>query len=239
MKIKKYFAFFITLIAISAIIPAQVLAVEKTESKLCAGKESCIAKVERVIDGDTIELDMGEKVRFIGIDAPEMNPAECFGEEASNKNKGLLEGKEIKLEKDISDTDKYGRLLRYVYVTENNAEIFINDYLIRNGFANSFSYPPDTKHQKEFQEAEKEAKENKKGFWADGVCDNPIAEENNTNNDNEKIISENERLEQKIEELKENCLCSEDKSGRWFVGFIWGILLTALGIWGYGKVFKK
>ena len=176
MEIKKYFRLFIIVLAtISLTVSAPVFAVEKAESDLCAGKKSCMAKAERVIDGDTIQLDTGEKVRYIGINAPETvhpsKPVECFGKEASDKNKELLEGKEIRLEKDISDTDKYGRLLRYVFVAENDTEIFINDYLVRNGFANSFSYPPDIKHQKKFQEAEIEARENKRGLWADGVCD--------------------------------------------------------------------
>lgn len=236
MKIKKYFILSIFVpVIVSVVIPTQVLAAEKTESNLCAGKESCVAKIERVIDGDTIKLDTGEKVRYIGIDAPEMSPVECFGKEAFARNKELLEGKEIKLEKDVSDTDKYGRLLRYVYVTKNDTEIFVNDYLVRNGFANYSGYPPDIKHQKEFQEAEKEAKENKRGIWADGICDNLTAEKNN----NQEIVSENEKLKQEVEKLRENCSREETKSGEWFAGFIWGILLTALGIWGYGRLFKR
>ena len=77
-------------------------------------------KVTRVIDGDTIELETGQKVRYIGINTPETvdprKPAECFGRESSEKNKELVEGKIVELEKDISETDKYQRLLRYVYV---------------------------------------------------------------------------------------------------------------------------
>jgi len=104
-------------------------------------------KVIRVIDGDTIELENGEKVRYIGIDTPEtVNPntsVECYGQESSNKNKELVEGKLVKLEKDISEIDKYGRLLRYVYVND----VFVNDYLVRQGYANASSYPPDQRKQ--------------------------------------------------------------------------------------------
>src|SRR3990167_3408922 len=76
--------------------------------------------VTRVIDGDTIEIEGGQKVRYIGIDTPETvdprKPVQCFGVEASNKNKELVSGKRDRLEKDVSETDKYGRLLRYIYI---------------------------------------------------------------------------------------------------------------------------
>ena len=126
-------------------------------------------KVTRVIDGDTIELETGQKVRYIGINTPETvdprKPAECFGREASEKNKELVEGKIVELEKDISETDKYQRLLRYVYVDG----VLVNDYLVRQGFANASSYPPDVKHQEQFLEAEQEARKDNRGLWA--ACD--------------------------------------------------------------------
>lgn len=123
------------------------------------------SKVIRVIDGDTVELEFGQKVRYIGIDTPEtVHPTksiECFGREASNKNKELVEGKNVILEKDISETDVYGRLLRYVYIEG----IFVNDYLVRQGFASSSSYPPDVKFQEQFHQAEIEARQNSQGLW--------------------------------------------------------------------------
>lgn len=122
--------------------------------------------VTRVIDGDTIEIDGGKKVRYLGIDTPETvdprKPVQCFGIEASNANKKLVLGKRVKLEKDISETDKYGRLLRYVYVDD----IFVNDYLVRNGYAYAVTFPPDVKYQQQFLEAQKEARENKRGLWS-------------------------------------------------------------------------
>lgn len=122
--------------------------------------------VKRVIDGDTIEIDTGEKVRYIGINTPETvdprKPVECFGKEAATKNKELVEGKLVQLEKDVSDKDQYGRLLRYVYI--NN--VMINDLLVREGFANVSTYPPDVKYAAKFLESEKYARENKLGFWA-------------------------------------------------------------------------
>jgi len=128
--------------------------------------KSLTVKVSRVIDGDTIEIDGGQKVRLIGIDTPETVdprvPVACFGKEASDETKSLLEGKSVILEKDISETDKYGRLLRYIFVDG----LFINDYLVRQGFAQVSTYPPDIKNQSRFLEAQKEARENDRGFWS-------------------------------------------------------------------------
>jgi micrococcal nuclease len=89
---------------------------------------------------------------------------ECFAKEAKDKLRELVEGKEIKLEKDISNMDKYNRLLRYVYVNENN----INQLLVREGYAKLATYPPDTKYYKKLKEAQKIAEENKLGLW--GKC---------------------------------------------------------------------
>lgn len=122
-------------------------------------------KVTRVVDGDTIEIEGGEKVRYIGIDTPETvdprKPVQCFGVEASKKNKELVEGKTVRLEKDITDKDKYSRLLRYVWVDD----LFVNLELVKQGFASSYSYPPDIKYQKEFLAAETEAREAERGLW--------------------------------------------------------------------------
>lgn len=130
------------------------------------------ALVVRVIDGDTIEIEGGQKVRYIGIDTPEVvdprEPVQCFGKEASNKNKELVEGKEVSLEKDVSETDKYSRLLRYVYV----GEIFVNDYLVRQGFAYSSSYPPDIKYQQQVVNAQEEARQENRGIW--GICSGEV-----------------------------------------------------------------
>lgn len=126
--------------------------------------------VSRVIDGDTIELKEGEKVRYIGIDTPEtVDPHRvvgCFGKEASDENKKLVEGKLVYLVKDTSEIDKFGRLLRYVYLKETNKEsLFVNDFLVRFGFAKADPFPPDLKFKQEFQAAESEAKQEKRGLW--------------------------------------------------------------------------
>lgn len=126
------------------------------------------AQVIRVIDGDTIEVNIdGQiyKLRYIGIDTPEtVHPTrgeEPCGKEASDKNRELVEGKVVRLEKDISETDKYGRLLRYVYV----GDIFINAELVKLGYAQVATYPPDVKYQDLFLQLQREAREAGRGCW--------------------------------------------------------------------------
>lgn len=129
-----------------------------------------LVKVIRVIDGDTIEIDGGQKVRYIGIDTPETvdprEPVGCYGKESSDKNKELVLDKEVRLEKDVSETDKYGRLLRYVWV----GDLMVNEYLVEEGYAMSSSYPPDIKYQERFVEAQRKAREENKGLWS-SYCD--------------------------------------------------------------------
>lgn len=130
------------------------------------------AQVTRVVDGDTIEVKTSQgtfKVRYIGIDTPEtVDPRRavgCFGHEASQENKRLVEGKIVYLEKDISETDKYGRLLRFVYLPTEKETIFINDYLVRQGYAKVSTFPPDVKFATEFLEVQREAQLYKRGLW--------------------------------------------------------------------------
>jgi len=115
--------------------------------------------VIRVIDGDSIVLEGNRHVRYIGIDAPEKEEF-CYLE-ATQANRKLVEGKKVTLEKDISETDSYGRLLRYVYVDN----IFVNAEMVRLGFARTNSYPPDIKHQPYLKAMEIEAKQLRKGIW--------------------------------------------------------------------------
>jgi len=134
-----------------------------------------LVKVVRVVDGDTINVEINgkvEPVRYIGIDTPETvdprKPVQCFGVEASKKNKELVEGKMVRLEKDITDRDKYNRLLRYVWL----GDMLINQTLVEQGFAKSYSYPPDIKYQDRFVAAEKKAREDKLGLWTACVSTN-------------------------------------------------------------------
>lgn len=128
------------------------------------------AYVVRVIDGDTIQLDNGLTVRLLGIDTPEtVDPrksVQCFGKEASNKLKSLVLDQVVILQKDVSETDKYQRLLRYVFLPlDENQLLFVNDYLIREGYAKVLTIPPDVKYVEQFLEAQREAKEKERGLW--------------------------------------------------------------------------
>lgn len=128
-------------------------------------------KVVNVVDGDTMKIDSGETIRYIGIDTPETvhpsKPVMCYGKEASNKNAELVEGKIVELEKDVSETDKYGRLLRYVWL----GEVLINEVLLREGYAQSSSYPPDVKYQDRFVAAQQLAHEEQKGLWSSACAE--------------------------------------------------------------------
>ncbi len=131
------------------------------------------AIVRSVMDGDTIEVEMNgrtERVRYIGIDTPETvhpsKPVQCFGKEASAKNKALVLGKEIVLMSDVTNRDKYGRLLRYVYLDGT----LINEQLVREGYAYAYRYPPDTHFDARFTAAEQKARAQGAGLWG-SVCE--------------------------------------------------------------------
>lgn len=155
---------------IRAIQEEQAIEVILRESK----DEGEAVLVTRVIDGDTIEIEGGQRVRYIGIDTPEtVDPRkliQCFGKEASNRNRELVEGKRVRLEKDVSETDKYGRLVRYVHA----GDIFVNLVLVQEGFAYSYAYPPDVKYQSQFIEAQRIAREQKKGLWDSCPASSPL-----------------------------------------------------------------
>lgn len=131
-----------------------------------------LAKVVKIVDGDTIDVDLGngniKRVRYIGIDTPESvdpkKPVQCFSKEATAKNKELVENGIVGLEKDVSETDRYGRLLRYVYM----GDLFVNKVLVSEGYAHAASFPPDIKYQSEFKDAEGNARTQNKGLW--GKC---------------------------------------------------------------------
>jgi len=118
------------------------------------------AWVRRVIDGDTVELSDGRRVRLIGIDTPESNQPYFW--EAKNRLKELVEGKEVYLEKDISETDRFGRLLRYLWLDQE----LINLKMVKEGYAHSYTYPPDIKYQTQILAAEREARAKRLGLWS-------------------------------------------------------------------------
>jgi len=125
-----------------------------------------IAQVLRVVDGDTLRvaLDGAEySVRYIGMDTPENTKTrEYYGQEASERNAELVRGGTALLYRDVSETDRYGRLLRYVVLPDGT---FVNLALVREGYANAATYPPDVSCAADFQAAEQEARENGRGLW--------------------------------------------------------------------------
>jgi micrococcal nuclease len=144
------------------------------------------ATVTRVVDGDTAVVSItsraegpgagsaqvgGEyRVRFLGIDTPESvkpgSPVECFGKEASAATTALLEGQDVRLVKDVEETDQYDRLLRYVYLGEEMA----NARLVVNGYAQPYTYPPNVRHADLFVQLQREARENSRGLWSSETC---------------------------------------------------------------------
>ncbi len=126
-------------------------------------EEPQTAKVTYITDGDTIHVEMNGqdyKVRYIGMNAPEMNDRP-WGEHAKEKNAELVEGTEVQLYKDVSETDKYGRLLRYVMI----GDTFVNYELVRQGYAYSGTYPPDLSCSDYFREAQNAAEDEQAGLW--------------------------------------------------------------------------
>lgn len=127
-----------------------------------------IATVSAVIDGDTVTLLDGRKVRYVGIDAPETRSSDaqvkCFHAQATAENTRLVLNKTVQLLKDTRNIDKYGRLLRYVYVDGT----FVNEQLVAGGFARAKWYPPDTKEQVTIDAAQELAQEEKRGLW--NIC---------------------------------------------------------------------
>ena len=131
------------------------------------------ATVVSVVDGDTIKIEGGEVVRYIGVNTPETvapnKPVECFGKEASAKNKELVQGKVVELVRDVSQRDRYGRLLRYVWL----GDTMVNEQLVREGYAQVSTFPPDVRHEDVFIEAQRLAVREQKGLWGGG-CPAPI-----------------------------------------------------------------
>ena len=130
------------------------------------------ANVVSVVDGDTIEVSIDGQtftVRYIGIDTPETvapgDPVQWMGPEAADANRQLLEGETVVLERDVSETDQYDRLLRYVWIDDGGEWILVNLELVRGGFAEAKEYPPDVKYSELLDVAEADARAAELGIW--------------------------------------------------------------------------
>lgn len=123
------------------------------------------AAVTRIIDGDTIEVDINgqsSRVRYIGMDTPERG--DPFFDVATEANRQLVEGQTVILVKDVSETDRYGRLLRYVYLPDGT---FVNAELVKQGYALVATFPPDVAHQELFVQLQQEARTAGLGLWGE------------------------------------------------------------------------
>jgi micrococcal nuclease len=123
-------------------------------------------RVDRIIDGDTFVLTDGKRVRLLGIDAPEIG--EHCGTQAMQKLASLILDQMVYLEKDVSETDQYDRLLRYVFIDGAfvHSMLFVNLILVEEGYAWAGSYSPDVKYASELADAEKSARNRNRGcLW--------------------------------------------------------------------------
>ncbi len=131
-------------------------------------QSSIFGTVERVIDGDTIRVRLGDRietVRYIGVDTPEtVHPTrgiEPYGLAASEINRILVEGRQVRLEFDVESRDHFGRLLAYVY----SDSLFVNAELIRQGYAQIMTVPPNVRHADVFLRLQREARQADRGLW--------------------------------------------------------------------------
>jgi micrococcal nuclease len=136
-----------------------------------ASRDGATGRVLRVVDGDTIHVELGgvrEKVRYIGVDTPETvrpgSPVECFGKAASAANERLVAGERVRIERDVEARDRYGRLLAYVH--RERDERFVNAALVRGGYAQALTVPPNVEHADEFARLAREARRAGRGLWA-------------------------------------------------------------------------
>lgn len=137
-------------------------------------KEPLRGRVVRTVDGDTIQVRLAsgvEKVRYIGIDTPEVHHTtrgeEPGGRAATEVNRRLVGNRAVRLEPDVQARDRYGRLLAYVWVTgPDGAEIMVNAELVRLGYAAVLTVPPNVRHAELFRKLAAEAREQHRGLWA-------------------------------------------------------------------------
>ena len=129
--------------------------------------------VTKVADGDTVTIKANgkeERVRLIGIDAPE-SAQRPWGPKATEFTRKLAQGKSARVEMDVTSRDKYGRLLGYLYV----GDTFVNLELVRQGYAQVYTYPPNVTHTEKFVAAQREARENGLNIWhaTNGLTESP------------------------------------------------------------------
>ncbi|PIP19919.1 MAG: thermonuclease [Candidatus Omnitrophica bacterium CG08_land_8_20_14_0_20_41_16] len=156
---------------------------EEVKFRIPIGKAYDYTKilVKRAVDGDTLLLENGERVRLIGIDTPEMHESNKLNRDAQRSGqdvetikqlgrrsyeftKKIVEGKRVRLEFDVERFDRYKRILAYVYLLDGT---FLNAEIVQQGYASLMTYPPNVKYADLFLKLYREARENKRGLWKD------------------------------------------------------------------------
>lgn len=182
MSIIKIKVTLIIIIIIFTVLVMYFTSTSKTnyKNKLPKINENMPYTVVKVLDGDTFDVKVEKQIvraRMLGVDTPETidprKPVQCFGKEASKETKKLLMKHSVKLQIDSTQslTDKFGRLLAYVYRDDG---LFINEFLVENGYAHEYTYDVPYVKQDEFKKIEKEAKESKKGLWGNACSTLPL-----------------------------------------------------------------
>jgi micrococcal nuclease len=158
-------------IVIALLVAAAVVGGRLAVGGGSAASEPSSGQVVRVVDGDTIRVRLGgreERVRYIGVDTPETvkprTPVQCFGRAASAYNQRLVRGRSVRLVFDAERRDRYGRLLAYVYRRPDG--LFVNAELVRRGFAQTLTIPPNVAHAAEFRALAGRARRDGRGLWA-------------------------------------------------------------------------
>ena len=128
-------------------------------------------RVVRVADGDTIRVALRgrvERVRYIGIDTPESvkpdTPVQCYAHRAAAENARLVAGRRVRLVLDVETHDRFGRLLAYVYREEDG--LFVNEALVRGGFARTLTVPPNVRYARRFAALARQARRAGRGLWS-------------------------------------------------------------------------
>jgi micrococcal nuclease len=138
-------------------------------------------KILQVVDGDTVVLENGDKVRYLNIDTPETKkpntPVQCYGPEASSFNKQLVENKTVYMTADKSPTDRYDRLLRFVFLSLDDTKDIdksVNAKMVKLGYARASIYKPNNTYERNFRGYELDAKKANLGIWKN--CPKPFEE---------------------------------------------------------------
>ena len=180
MRIRKELKLFQVIILAIAVILYAGLKFISTVNKPAVPSAGKTAFVARAVDGDTLKLSDGRRVRLIGVDTPELHYSDkllrdaartgrdvktiqAMGKEAANFTKQLCEGKTVRIETDVRKFDKYGRLLAYIYLEDGT---FVNAKIIEEGYGQVMTIPPDVKFADYFLKLQRQARENRRGLWA-------------------------------------------------------------------------